>query len=188
MKKHIIFLLLFLIFTALKCKKGPDILEPSAQLPPITDSGANTFGCKVNGNVWLPYYNGWSTQVNALAIAEEKSSNNYRNFLIVASNRKNEASDDLEIDLNNVNDTGYYRIYNSLNTGLVFSSGNYQYEPFDTFATVHVSHLDTVKKIISGTFSSIAYSDTNRVTRKIVYITDGRFDMHYPTVIHFITR
>ncbi|MBS1947911.1 MAG: hypothetical protein JST47_09105 [Bacteroidetes bacterium] len=34
------------------CKKS--VAEP--QLPPITQTGANTFGCKVNGKVWVPYW------------------------------------------------------------------------------------------------------------------------------------
>src|ERR1017187_1704281 len=45
---------LFLISIAIiniNCKKS----KPSDTLPPVTQSGANTFGCKINGVVWVPY-------------------------------------------------------------------------------------------------------------------------------------
>ena len=31
-------------------------MNPPATLPPITQEGKNTFGCKVDGEVWVPYY------------------------------------------------------------------------------------------------------------------------------------
>ena len=34
----------------IQCKKS----SPSQELPPITQDGKNTFGCKVNGQVWIP--------------------------------------------------------------------------------------------------------------------------------------
>ncbi len=42
--------LLLLLLTASQCKKHND--EP--QLPPITTTGAMTFGCKINGKVFVP--------------------------------------------------------------------------------------------------------------------------------------
>jgi hypothetical protein len=45
-----------LVLTALlglsQCKK--EDLSPESQLPPVTQSGANTFGCLLNGGVWTP--------------------------------------------------------------------------------------------------------------------------------------
>jgi hypothetical protein len=29
-------------------------IKPKPKLPPITSEGKNTFGCRVNGKVWLP--------------------------------------------------------------------------------------------------------------------------------------
>ena len=46
------FLLISLI--AISCKKTKTESESVDQLPPITQTGANTFGCLLNGNVWLP--------------------------------------------------------------------------------------------------------------------------------------
>src|SRR5687768_7246469 len=38
---------------SLKCRKDKD--KPPATLPPMTQEGKNTFGCKVNGEIWVPY-------------------------------------------------------------------------------------------------------------------------------------
>jgi len=37
---------------AVSCQQE-EIAPP--ELPPITQEGANTFGCLINGEVWLPY-------------------------------------------------------------------------------------------------------------------------------------
>ena len=45
-------LLLLLPLALLGCKK--DDPKPEDQLPPATRTGANTFGCLVNGQAWTP--------------------------------------------------------------------------------------------------------------------------------------
>ena len=60
MKKLVFTLLLAASFILYACKK--EKLEPTPPfqpidytvLPPETQTGANTFGCKVNGEVWVP--------------------------------------------------------------------------------------------------------------------------------------
>src|SRR3977135_4034858 len=47
-----IFLFLVLCLSSIYCKKN----NTEAQLPPITQDGKNTFGCKVDGLIWLPYW------------------------------------------------------------------------------------------------------------------------------------
>jgi len=42
------------LFATCKKKDPPIGTNAIAQLPPITTTGANTFGCLVNGEVWLP--------------------------------------------------------------------------------------------------------------------------------------
>ena len=51
---HFILYLLFtgsILLIGSKCKKEPQ--KPALQLPPETQTGAGTFGCMVNGKVWL---------------------------------------------------------------------------------------------------------------------------------------
>jgi hypothetical protein len=178
MKKLILFILLLLSLYEIKCNKDGTPIE---SLPPITTNGANTFGCKVDGKVWLPYggFNLKAITVNGGIIATSSA------IQIFTCNRKNGAMSDLDITLNNVFDTGTYKIYNKLDEGLLYSDGNSSYEPFDTFGIVHISRCDTVQKIISGTFS---FTATDKMggspdSNKTVKITDGRFDLHYPLKI-----
>ena len=60
--KHAYFLALLLaaLLGLSQCKKKRDP-APEDQLPPATQTGANTFGCLVNGQPWTPQgYNGMS--------------------------------------------------------------------------------------------------------------------------------
>jgi hypothetical protein len=184
MKKNVSYLILIALI-AFQCKK-PD---SASQLPPITTTGANTFGCLVNGNVWLPYYEGWSTQINALAITAETKNYAFNEVQIFAADTKQSENSRLYLTIDGIKDTGYYHISNYLNEGMVFfSTDNEQFEPFDTFGLVHIIKCDTINKIISGTFSFIGYTDPNHTIAKTASITDGRFDMHYPLIMHFKTN
>ncbi len=49
---HILLLTLFTILSAGSCKK--ECTDPICQLPPATQTGANTMGCLINGKPWLP--------------------------------------------------------------------------------------------------------------------------------------
>jgi len=75
---------LFLIFTCLIiftfCRKEKPV-EPD-QLPPITTSGKNTFGCMVNGCVWLP-----QVHVNFGGLHRLTASMNANGVSIVANKR-----------------------------------------------------------------------------------------------------
>ncbi|MEO7444893.1 MAG: hypothetical protein ABIU55_05295 [Ferruginibacter sp.] len=51
MKKIIVTLTLFNCFVFASCKKDKTNED---QLPPPTQTGANTFGCKINGKVFVP--------------------------------------------------------------------------------------------------------------------------------------
>jgi hypothetical protein len=175
MKKYLFFLLVLLALTSVKCSKQ----SQEDQLPPITTNGANTFGCKVDGKVWLPY-GGWN--VNKLTTFEYINNYTKSGIIIYARNRKNNELSDLNISLKNATDTGIYKIYNQLDEGLLFSDGKNNFEPIDTFGVVHILRLDTNLNIASGTFSFIGYTDKTHT--KQVNISEGRFDLHYPITIH----
>jgi hypothetical protein len=53
-KNLLLFFFATIFFSSLQCKKDKN--TPSTVLPPITQEGKNTFGCKVNGEVWVPFY------------------------------------------------------------------------------------------------------------------------------------
>ena len=41
------------VLLAAGCKPSPKV-EPAIELPPETQVGANTFGCRFNGKAWIP--------------------------------------------------------------------------------------------------------------------------------------
>lgn len=157
-----------LFFSA--CKKDVDAL------PPETSTGANTFGVKVNGKLWVPqgfgivptapileahYTPGWSVEINA------------RNF---ASSPK---ESEFHIQLKNVTAPGTYL--------LNAASGNSAYyverklTPTGEWRTnnqyggkVMITVTDTVNRIIAGTF---AFQAASLYDDAPVQITEGRFDI-----------
>ena len=58
MKQYLIILMALAFITC--CKKTDSLDAELAKLPPITQTGANTFGCLVNGKAYIPSGNdGW---------------------------------------------------------------------------------------------------------------------------------
>jgi len=175
MKKYIFFLLIFLTLTTPQCIK----ITRGPQLPPITTWGANTFGCLVNGNVWLPYSYLQGGINYALWVGGAIPGSYYKNqtISITANNTKTSPTSTFDIVIFNLKDTGTYEIQNTLSDGLTYSDGTIDYAPVDTFGTVKILRLDTIADIVSGTFS---FRGTNTQFNKTVNITNGRFDVHWP--------
>ncbi len=53
-RKLLLYAALLTLTQCSKCKNDPAPADPASQLPPATQTGANTFGCLVNGQVWTP--------------------------------------------------------------------------------------------------------------------------------------
>ncbi len=53
-----LFLAAFMILLAVSCKKK-ESSNPKDDLPPITHTGANTFGCLVDGKLFKPKKKDW---------------------------------------------------------------------------------------------------------------------------------
>jgi len=49
-----LYLALLLLTQCSKCKDDPTPADPAAGLPPATQTGANTFGCLINGQAYTP--------------------------------------------------------------------------------------------------------------------------------------
>jgi hypothetical protein len=167
-------IMLFLIGSSSSCEK-----ENLTTLPPETQTGANTFGCYVNDELFVndgtkPF--GQPTDLSAGYLRARK-------MLIIASYSYSGDVMRLELNLPQVNvnvpiSMAYYRpLYNS-------------FCPF--FAVkdkgeVILTKFDTVNCIASGRFNfpgqcasyllqdTIIYSTTD----SIVYVKDGRFDVKF---------
>ena len=60
-------LLLAALLGLSQCKKND--INPVDQLPPATQTGANTFGCLVNRQVWLPKGNNGNANYTLRAVS-----------------------------------------------------------------------------------------------------------------------
>jgi hypothetical protein len=160
---------------------------PPEELPALTAEGLNTFGCLVNGNVWLPKTEGFfKTGLNEKL---ECHYNEEGRILSLVAQREI----DSENNMDSVHQYIYFHLYLS-ETNQVDSiheigvrdrererCENQGLEPLQ-LDTAHpwefnIEYMDTSRHIIAGTFFFVATlgecSDT-------VVIEDGRFDVFYP--------
>lgn len=166
--KHTLIITLFLVFLS-ACKKEV------SELPVITQTGAQTFGAKVNGNFWVPKGAGiiGKPMLEAFYSINRSVIINARNF---ASSPK---ESEFEIHLENVTKPGVYLLND--NTGNSIYYVERRLTPTGEWKTnnqyggqVIVTLTDTVNRIISGTFEFEAGSLYNEAPLKV---TEGRFDV-----------
>ncbi len=187
MKKHILFLFVFFpSFLATSCWK--DLLGKE-HLPPVTQSGAQTFGCKVDGKIWTA--NGTHDLfVSVPALSGGIGHDLQRGYYFYLAARRdpsllaNDSYDDISFVINdflqnsdiNINKTcpGGCGIYCPF-TEISFSTpGVYCFITDSTHTGKLIfTRRDTVNRIVSGTFEFTAY---DKAKNKTITITDGRFD------------
>ncbi len=161
------------------CKKSVD------ELPEPTQSGANTFGLKLNGEFWVPQT---FAGINAPILKAQLMGSNVNDLLITAQNF---ASEPLESQFNlyvkNITGTGTYEL--NQNTGFYPNvSSSYAYyvrrkiNPLNEWITsaqntgsVIKTKWDVQNGIVSGTFEFRAGSMDN--SAEPITVTDGRFDI-----------
>ena len=167
--------LAFLFCASCKKDQPPNVLPPDT-LPPITQTGANTFGCKINGQVWVPYYPCEDTWWNgAVEIQYGFNSPNKNSILpmgfgMIAENFTSHSS--LIIGTIGTIIYGKGNIIDTLNIGFSNDNGYYTPPNGDPNNIFQITKLDTVNKIFSGIFSFTLYASFS----DSVVITDGRFD------------
>ena len=162
-------LLLVALLSLTQCKKSDP--TPESQLPAATQTGANTFGCLLNGQPWQPFGTGnYSIYYDPL----------YRHGTInISATRPDGANDYQTITLgsDSLKSVGQYpltilkhqeALFIDTKTGCRFLSGDPHYRK----GTLTITRLDTQAGIIAGTFEftlAKAGCDTIKVTQ-------GRFD------------
>ena len=158
MKTTVIYTAAFFILclTGMKCKKT--ILEPKQELPAETMEGKRTFGCLVNGNIWLfrdkfPY-SGLTTGIQF-------------EILNLSAIRGNDA---ILIGVRNMNKTGDYSLTKEDNE---FTFDNIKYTCAEGLITI--TKYDKVNKIISGRFWFKGKNENGET----VNIENGRFDVKF---------
>lgn len=171
-------LYLSLLLFSLSCKK--DCLFCKPKLPPITRTGKGTFGCKVNGELWLPEGGKWNFE--ELKINYSKGYLNLRaTKWVKGKNDKDGVFQSIFLEYYGYYSPGYYILSAYNNTGAqgIYSNSNTNCHSFtDTTGHqgfLHILRLDSAEKIISGVFEFRASSkDCAEIN-----ITEGRFDLKY---------
>jgi hypothetical protein len=151
------------------------------KLPPATQSGANTFGCLVDGKAWIPTGRGGFSGINSTSGGFWGEVDSTVSIYIMAYGE----NDEIGVYLKNTTSVGIYHL--NENTAIkpyaVLPEANYGMYSIiydseyvtDSLHTgiVNVTYADRNTGIVSGTFEMQLYQKN---TGKIVNITNGRFD------------
>ena len=157
---------ILIIFSLIACKKD--------KLPKATQEGANTFGCRIDGVVFKPFYRGGL--FNDVKVLTAGNSQNLNIFGISARNQETDQS--VYIEFTYITGPGTYQLRQYPYRGIYNAGvrnpnpGGYSTDSVNTGELV-ITRCDNINKIYSGTFSFTCKGNAG----KIVRITDGRFDV-----------
>jgi hypothetical protein len=184
MKQFLLFFLSFLLISG-SCKKHKNV-NPIDQLPPETQTGAEAFGCLVNGQVFKPkgsslsgpnlsaiyqylYFNSSSGYVLAVNAADKKDPCNITQIGFRFDSTKIKEGTYLLKSMQKGQGGGGYQILKCSNSLNEFLSND------QIGGQLNLKKFDTVNQIVSGTFWFNAVNEKGDTVK----ITDGRFDVHY---------
>ena len=171
-----IFLIIF--FTNSLCRKGDSV----SQLPPETNTGAGTFGCLVNGNIFKPKGDPFSGPI--VSCAYQYINGGYY-FQLAALNKSGSVNygiglftDSLKIQ----QDFGYTLKGKNVKEGAYGLYAISEFQGLTNFLTnsidtgqLVIKKFDEVNRIVSGTF----WFDAVNANGQKVQIRQGRFDMKF---------
>jgi hypothetical protein len=175
-------LLTLTLFTFSRCKKEND----EATLPPETTTGAMTFGCKVNGKVFVPKDGRGrpGLYVQYVNLGSGPGGGWYLN--IPATNWKPNPPEGVNIQTDSLlisEGVTYDFSLSATNQpikGAFYTFCDFNGKTYAKLATdngqIHIKKFDQINRIISGTFF---YTATNVTSGEKVNITEGRFDIRY---------
>lgn len=152
--------------------------DPEPQLPPETQTGANTFGCIVNGKLWLPFQEDGSPAINAYL----GSSGTFAlaAFLEVGkTNTGGKISNSIALGLKGLNKIGIYYL-DERNTYIDYANKQikcyylcYNKPSFYYTGKIEITRFDLGNNIVSGKFeATLKVPDCDTIK-----ITNGRFDV-----------
>jgi len=201
MRNFLLFFSLTLLLGA--CELFPET-EPENTLPPITQVGANTFGCKVNGEVWLPYKDGGLFSGSALKWELGQNSFTTRPIndksifsVIYVSLDPGEAIIEGKTYYFHKGDSLIYntdstRFYENWGGGMTSSACDYGFANEGTTQSegwIKITKYDPLAKegsigIVAGEFAYFAYPrkgdrvlDGCDTLTQPIHVTEGRFDI-----------
>jgi hypothetical protein len=166
------------LFTFSQCKKNKTE-EP--QLPPETTTGAMTFGCKVNGQIFLPKDGNGRPGLYVQYVNLGNVPDGGWHLNIPAYNYSTNKGVSIETDSLLLVEGMTYQFKTTIGTANAFyleniPNGVNVYQKLDNDAgSLIVKRHDPIQRILSGSFSFIG-TDGNGIK---INITEGRFDIRY---------
>ena len=200
MKKQILFLALVVQFLA-SCSNDEKGSSCQDSLPAVTTTGANTFGCCINGNLLIPR-DGTGTfggSDNAVTIYGDPTGNQQYTEIQVKDYKSNRTAS-LLLHIQNLNQNGVniYTINASNGSSNIdgfnhtyihcrifnVETNSYQYyrsmENSGVLNIINYELVPNVKLIVSGTFNCTLKNSSD--SNDIIEIKDGRFDFNGATI------
>ena len=160
MKNLIMLLTIAPFLLGASCKKGE-------KLTPATQTGANTFSCKINGKVYkakdMILSDGLFGGLNG-------TSGNYAFSAGAIMYIGNNADYNINLLVRPINSLGKY---NFVKADITRNAGNIDYT--SKSGEINFTYIDFTQRIIAGTFSFNAVNSSN--PNDIITVTEGRFDM-----------
>ena len=153
---------------------------PELKLPPLTTEGLNTFGCKIDGEIWVPHTD-WQLIQTPLDFGEitVEHFDDENRFYIRVDRRPNGQCDSTNqvIHLSVSIDTLEQGVINYSTGFNDWNSGIWQYR-LDTTANreIIIHEFDLSNRILSGAFS---FNFLDQSTGDIREVRDGRFDLSF---------
>ena len=166
-----------LLLSTSQCKK-----KDLPQLPPETETGAMTFGCKINGQIFVPQdgrgRSGLRLEYVNLGIG--KAGGWYLNITSYDYQKKKGIhieTDSLLLKQGDSYQFRYQKGYTLIWFEQVENSTTQIYAPKgNDSGTLYIKKHDLTNRILSGTFS---FTGTKISTGEKVTVTDGKFDLRY---------
>ncbi|WP_040247692.1 hypothetical protein [Psychroserpens mesophilus] len=192
--------ILFLVITAvcLSCGNDDTILNSERTLPPITQNGANTFGCYIDNTLFIPR-NGDGTFNNSdqavYFISGYPELTSYYEFDVHDYKSEKTASLLMHIQALDANGIGDYitdesnglRGIDGMNHTYMHcrvwreNVGNYQnYLSYENSGTITITNYSLSSRLVSGTFSGSVRN--YQEPHDTIQITNGRFDFKWDTL------
>ena len=179
--KQLLLLAASFILLSSSCKKNKSD-NPIDQLPPETQTGANTFGCLVDGKVFLPKGDPFG---GPIIKAQYQFVNGKQGFGISGRRSDGETGqlvgiigDSVRVEIGTFNLTslsaGKFRggyTYSDLTNPIGIS---YYTNEIQT-GQLTIKKFDIINQIVSGTF----WFDAKNSSGQIVQVREGRFDLPY---------
>ena len=177
--KNEILALSFILLISSSCQH--DLKDET--LPPITQTGQNTFGCLINGNVWINEGMTGSSGGNFWAFV---TSNYFKMTAIRRNSNPTTIYQSFGFDIESPIHVGKY----ILNKGTQYAGFEddithcpYKTDSISSLQTLEITKYDSINHIIAGTFNFQAMKKSSVQNTyncdSTINITEGRFDLKY---------